>query len=84
MTTPLPSAPASTELCGTCTAWCSTTEKQLANRLANMRNAPGGQPYPCPQCDSIAWATTREMIGEGPVEHRSRWQFLLNWFRGVA
>lgn len=50
--------------CPVCTPWCATSEAQLKNRLANMRDVPRVATHPCPRCGSMAWATTRAFIKE--------------------
>lgn len=56
-----------TSLCPACTPWCATTEKQFANRQANMNCDPQVKPHNCPECGSAAWATTRVMIRAEPA-----------------
>src|SRR5258708_28922948 len=59
--------------CPTCTAWCATTERQRANRLRNMAAGGAGvQPYACPECGGIEWATTDLFVSpDGPDKRRS-------------
>lgn len=68
--------------CPICTPWCATSETQLKNRLANMRDFAGSgtDPYPCPRCGSMAWATTRAFIKED-TRPRSRWRRLMDRIR---
>lgn len=48
--------------CPACAAWCATSEKQLANRLANVAGMPDVQTYACPQCGGTEWATSDAMV----------------------
>lgn len=65
--------------CPTCTPWCATTEKQFADYNANMRDGgPFTRPHACPECGSIDWATSREMIGEPGLIRRGR-----SWWRRI-
>jgi hypothetical protein len=65
--------------CPTCTPWCATTEAQFFNRLANIRGNPQAQPLACPECGSIDWATSRDMIRTEPVEQRRPWWRRMFW-----
>ena len=65
--------------CDHCITWCAVNEVQLANRLRNMGSSPEARPYPCPQCGSIDWATTRELIGAPKVwaPTKPRWRLFI-------
>lgn len=63
--------------CETCAPWCATSEKQLAFRLENIKLIPDATPYPCHDCGSTDWATSRELIKEGPPKKPSWWE---RWF----
>ncbi len=45
-----------TTTCDFCERWAATTQQQLANRLRNMREAPGAVTHPCPHCGGTYWA----------------------------
>lgn len=59
--------------CPTCKSWYATSENQHANRLANTAGASSTQPYPCPKCGSIDWATSREAIKEDRMPKALAW-----------
>lgn len=54
------------ETCETCSPWAARSQAQLDNRLRNMETAPTPRAYACPDCGSIAWATTTAFIVEQP------------------
>lgn len=62
------------KICRVCRQWCATSQKQIANRRRNLL-MEGPSVYPCPQCDSIAWATCEAFV----AENRSVWQRVKDW-----
>lgn len=84
-------------ICDYCRPWCATTEKQLANRVADLiHGGPDTMIHPCPSCNGKEWATTDKMvIKEQTKKKQHRWGVLsiysndikmiglLVWFLGI-
>jgi len=52
--------------------------RQLANRKANMADAPHITVAPCPTCGGIEWATTDGMVEpDRPSRLRRFWNWML-------
>lgn len=66
-------------VCPNCQSWAARSHAQLQNRLANMVDVPEARPFPCPECSSTDWATTRAFIRElsTPEDRRALWPL---WF----